>query len=600
MRARNQHQGISVHAIAGSRVVCLGFDATKKAARGLLGFAIERRGPRKKKSWLKGVRYFQATPPPDVTPGMPVESDRSPIQSFLWGDYTADPGTAYTYAVYPVYGKPGALRRGEPVEVAVRTEPLDAPDHGVFFNRGAAGSQAYTRRFGDARRWYKVDKYGQSRWVEFIKPGDVPDRAAYQWLSRGLEEAVLGFIAQAKDGDWGLRAAVYEFEYLPAIQAFVDALERGADVRIVYDAKQAGKDKTGPWRATLQALKKIGLRFRRSIERFEAMMIPRTITTISHNKFIVLLHKGEPVQVWTGSANMTPGGIFGQSNVGHIVRDPAVAARYYEYWQKLATDPPTKDIRAWNVERQPDLEGPPPPDSITPIFSPRPTLGMLEWYADRLASARSSVHFTAAFGVSQEVAAKLMTARPLSADDPFLRYILLESKPSPKASKERKDKARAKGPEAPLDYYDFAPVPNNRIAWGALTRARRGARDEQHLLEESLSGLDTHVEYLHTKYMIVDPLTDDPLVITGSANFSDASTRSNDENMLVIRGNTRVADIFLGEFMRTFNHFRLRNLVNEMSDEEEASSFFLCPDDSWTRPYYQDGTPEMAERLLFR
>jgi hypothetical protein len=52
--------------------------------------------------------------------------------------------------------------------------------------------------------------------------------------------------------------------------------------------------------------------------------------------------------------------------------------------------------------------------------------------------------------------------------------------------------------------------------------------------------------------------------------------------------------------MRTFNHFRLRNLVNEMSDEEEASSFFLCPDDSWTRPYYQDGTPEMAERLLFR
>jgi phosphatidylserine/phosphatidylglycerophosphate/cardiolipin synthase-like enzyme len=297
---------------------------------------------------------------------------------------------------------------------------------------------------------------------------------------------------------------------------------------------------------------------------------------------------------------MTPGGIFGQSNVGHIVRDPAVAARYFEYWQKLATDPPTKDIRAWNVERQPDLEGPPPPDSITPIFSPRPTLGMLEWYADRLASARSSVHFTAAFGVSQEVAAKLMTARPLSADDPFLRYILLESKPSPKASKERKDKARAKGPEAPLDYYDFAPVPNNRIAWGALTRARRGRRDEQHLLEESLSGLDTHVEYLHTKYMIVDPLTDDPLVITGSANFSDASTRSNDENMLVIRGNTRVADIFLGEFMRTFNHFRLRNLVNEMSDEEEASSFFLCPDDSWTRPYYQDGTPEMAERLLFR
>jgi phosphatidylserine/phosphatidylglycerophosphate/cardiolipin synthase-like enzyme len=174
---------------------------------------------------------------------------------------------------------------------------------------------------------------------------------------------------------------------------------------------------------------------------------------------------------------------------------------------------------------------------------------------------------------------------------------MLESKPSPDASKKRKDGSRAKGREAPLDYYDFAPIPNNKIAWGALTRS---SRDEQHLLEESLSGLDTHVEYLHTKYMIVDPLTDDPLVITGSANFSDASTRSNDENMLVIRGNTRVADVFLGEFMRTFNHFRLRNLVNEMSDRDRGTSFYLCPDDSWTEPYYREGSAERAERLLFR
>jgi len=599
MRARSEHNGISVHAIAGSRVVCLGLDATKKAAKGLLGFAVQRREGRKK-SWLRGVRYFAADPPAKVAPGTPVESDRAPIQSFFWGDYTAAPGTGYTYAVYPVYGKPGALRQGDPVEVKIRTEPLDAPDHAVIFNRGAAGSQAYTRHFGDYRRWYKVEKYGNERWVDFIKPGDVPERKAYEWLSRGLEEAVLGYLAQARGKDWGLRAAVYEFEHLPVIQAFVDALESGADVKIVYDAKQSGKAKTGPWRATEAALKKVGLREGRSIKRFEAMMIPRTITTISHNKFIVLLHKGKPVQVWSGSANMTPGGIFGQSNVGHIVRDPEVAAKYYEYWQKLSEDPATKDIRRWNVERQPDLDGPPPPDSITPIFSPRPSLGMLEWYADRLASAKSSVHFTAAFGVSQEVAAKLMQERPLSGKNPLLRYIMLESKPSERSSTKRKDAARAKGREAPLDYYDFEPIANNRIAVGALTRKRRGQRDEQHLLEESLSGLDTHVEYLHTKYMIVDPLTDDPLVITGSANFSDASTRSNDENMLVIRGNTRVADIFFGEFMRTFNHFRLRNLVNEMGDAELKESFFLCPDDSWARPYYQDGSPEMAERLLFR
>jgi len=596
MRARAENRGISVHAVAGTRVVCLGLDATEEAARGLLGFAIERRHG-KSSTWLGGVRYFEATPPPETRRGMRVDSDKAPIQSFLWGDYAASPGTKYRYRVHPVYGEPGALELGDPAEVDVRTERQDDGSHGVFFNRGVAGSQGYTRRFGDHRRWYKVDVYGREKWVTFIKPSDVPDREAHVWLSRGLEEALLEFLAQAEGKDHGLRAAVYEFEYLPAVQAFADALERGADVKIVYDAKQSGKDKTGPWKATLAALRKVGLRERSSIRRFEEMTIPRTITTISHNKFVVLLEKGEPTQVWTGSANMTPGGIFGQSNVGHVIRDREVARRYYEYWQKLSEDPPTAEIRRWNVERQPDLEGPPPPGSITPIFSPRPTLGMLQWYADRLVAAKSSVHFTAAFGVSQEVAVKLLEERPITADDPFLRYVMLESRPSPQSSKKRKDSAREKGRPVPLDYYDFAELPNNRIAVGALTRERR---DEQHVLEESLSGLDTHVEYLHTKFMIVDPLTDDPLVVTGSANFSDASTRSNDENMLIIRGNTRVADIFLGEFMRLFNHFRLRNLGSELSDAEAARSFFLCPDDSWTEPYYQDGSQEMAERLLFR
>lgn len=598
MRVRNKKNGVSVHAIAGTHVVCLGMDATRTAARGLLGFAIEREEPaRKRKKWLRGVRYFEDAPPPGVEPGMPIDSNEAPIQSFMWGDYTARPGQRYVYRVHPVYGKPGKLRHGEVVEVAVETERQDDKQHGIFFNRGAAGSQSYTRRFGDYRRWYKVEKYGRERWVEFIRPDDVPDRAAYEWLSRGLEEAVLGFLAQAEGPGWGLRAAFYEFEYMPVLQALVDALERGVDVKVVYDAKQSGKAKTGPWKATEETLKRAGLRDKGSIERFEAMMIKRTITTISHNKFVVLLKDDEPVQVWTGSANMTPGGIFGQSNVGHVIRDPEVAERYHEYWKKLSQDPPRKEIRDWNVQIQPDLDGLPEPGTITPIFSPRPSLAMLDWYAERLATARSSVHFTAAFGVAQELAGKLLDERPLTEDDPFLRYILMESRPSPQSSKKRKDKAKEKGKPVPLDYYDLVDIPNNRIAVGALARKRR---DEQHLLEESLSGLDTHVEYLHTKYMIVDPLTDDPLVITGSANFSDASTRSNDENMLVIRGNQRVADIFLGEFMRTFNHFRLRNLVNEMTDDEAEKSFFLCPDDTWTEPYYQEGSPDMAERVLFR
>ena len=46
-----------------------------------------------------------------------------------------------------------------------------------------------------------------------------------------------------------------------------------------------------------------------------------------------------PLAVWTGSTNMSQGGIFGHSNVGHEVRDPAVAGQFLTYWTELATDP---------------------------------------------------------------------------------------------------------------------------------------------------------------------------------------------------------------------------------------------------------------------
>ena len=46
----------------------------------------------------------------------------------------------------------------------------------------------------------------------------------------------------------------------------------------------------------------------------ESLVIPRRATPsyIAHNKFVVLLEDGEPREVWTGSTNMTAGGIFGQ------------------------------------------------------------------------------------------------------------------------------------------------------------------------------------------------------------------------------------------------------------------------------------------------
>jgi phosphatidylserine/phosphatidylglycerophosphate/cardiolipin synthase-like enzyme len=615
MRQRSKNGGISVHAIAGTEVVLLGLDATDEVAEGLLGFSIFKSGGRTRKPQpLGGGRDFEG-----------IQSPTPVLQTFQWSDYVVDPNTTYTYRVVPVYGTPAKPKPGEPVEVRIKTENPEDQTHAVYFNRGVAGSQAYSRRFGDHRRWYKTEHQGRVSWQEYVKPGDVPERQAYQWLSRGLEEAMLRFIGQARGPEYALRAAVYELTYLPVVQAFVDALESGADVKILHHAKRAGRwvlkknpdtevvvtTKDGsraPVTHKNQELRRelsydpvaaaargtvaaIGLRDPAFQDAFDQMLIERTDTTISHNKFIVLLKNGEPVQVWTGSTNLTTGGIYGQNNVGHVVRDKDVAKKYYEYWHKLATDPkkrsprsgpPDAGIRDWNQLHQPDLQGPPPPGSITPVFSPRPSKAMLEWYADRLDAAESSVFFTAAFSVANEIFDKVIKTKKVGGRA-YLRYLLLEGI----------------GGLLKPKYPVMAKCPQNRIAWGETLRRRAGGEEEHKQFIETLTGINSHVQYLHTKYMLIDPLSDDPIVITGSANFSEASTVNNDENMLIIRGDTRVADIFLGEFMRLFNHFRARNGLNRLSDAEAKIAEFLKPDDSWTKPYYTAGTQACSERMLF-
>ena len=110
-----------------------------------------------------------------------------------------------------------------------------------------------------------------------------------------------------------------------------------------------------------------------------------------------------------------------------------------------------------------------------------------------------------------------------------------------------------------------------------------GARDQRRRAR-----LNHHVSYIHSKFLLMDPLGADPIVVTGSANFSEASTNDNDENMLIIRGNTRVADIYFTEFNRLFNHYYFRSVTEATAGEPQSvldASLFLAEDDTWQLKY---------------
>lgn len=107
--------------------------------------------------------------------------------------------------------------------------------------------------------------------------------------------------------------------------------------------------------------------------------------------------------------------------------------------------------------------------------------------------------------------------------------------------------------------------------------------------------------YIHDKFMLVDPLGNDPIVVTGTANFSGASQTANDENMLVIRDSKRVADIYFGEFMRIFDHLYSRYIVGKMKaagKSDPDAGFLKEKTDDWLPQHFKKGRKELRRRYF--
>jgi phosphatidylserine/phosphatidylglycerophosphate/cardiolipin synthase-like enzyme len=553
MRVHKSHDGIIVQAVAGTHVVYLGWDIKAEVPqKNLLGFAIQRTDHTENETyWLRGIKTFPGTNPP-LAPGEDASSHDQPYQTFQWGDYTAKAEHSYSYTIIAMYGKRGALQDGNSITVDITTETALGATHSVFFNRGAIASQEYARRFQNA----KPSKVGE---------------AAYQWLSRGLFEAIVGFIQRAKADGWGIRAAIYEFQWPGVLEELKAAKDRGADVRVVYDAiPNAKKDPVKKNEAAIAAA------------RIKGICNKFTDGTLMHNKFFVLTKKDKPVAVLTGSTNVSENGIFGHLNCAHIVEDAGVASTYLDYWEQLKSDPGSATLKEWTGENSPSPDNP-PPAGITKEFSPQVGKATLQTYGAIADGAQKALFMTFAFGMSN------VFLPVYEQDDKVLRFALMERAGNGKTAKQQAE-----------DIARVRKLPNVLVAIGHNIAVNSFDR----WLKEIASPIEKpNVRWIHTKFMLVDPLGDDPVVITGSANFSEASTTTNEENMLIIRGDTRVADIYFGEYMRTFAHYAFREAVyirqQQGVDADDWKPQDLIPDSSWLKRYTKPGSNGALRRLYF-
>lgn len=509
---------VRVRAVSGTHVVFLAFDMKESDATGLMGFAIQRTDFIDNETiWLRGNKTFSSI---RLSTGIEDASSREhPFQAFQWADYSAKPGYKYKYRVIPMYGSPGALIEKSAISVTIETEPLTGTKHDVHFNRGAIASQAFVKRF----------------------PGMTLDEAgapAYAWLTRDLLPGLLGFIGKAKGQAYSLKAAIYELNWPEVLAAFKAAKASGAEVKIIYHGKD---DETGL--ANDEEIAKAQIK---------SLCVPRVNAKLMHNKFIVLSKNGKPVSVWTGSTNFSRNALHGQLNVGHAIHDKALATRFLAYWTELKGDPESNDLKDWAGSEN-ALPPPDDSDSLTPIFSPHRGRGVFDWWID-LASEPKPLFMTFPFGIVADF-------RPVfDQNDGVLRFALLDK------------------------YVNGGNAASRAAAVADIERIRRHENIGMALgnnifvdwvdgWHQEGPGIGVNVNWVHSKFMLIDPLGKKPVTLTGSANFSEASVNTNDENMVLIRGDSRVADIYFGEFMRVFAHHRFRESVKRHIDQYGSAAF---------------------------
>lgn len=561
MRASNSKGAVKALAVAGTRVVALGWDmsAADIKSRKVLGFAIERTRKRDGEViWMRGTKTFESVLK-DPGQGVTVSTRDHPFQSFQWSDYSVEPDQTYTYRIVARTGTPGGLKDGPSAKLEVTTESEEIGKHMVFFNRGSVASQEYARRFKN-------------------KSPEVVGQAAWDWLSRGLIEALEKFIGQAGEGD-EIHGAIFEFKHKRVFDALKAAKKRKAKIFIIYDGQTQGSSNRKELNANgvFNWLKEdTQIRARKHSGRY------------AHNKFFVLSRNGTAKQVWTGSTNLSVNGIFGHSNNAHVVRDEKVARAFRAYWERLWDDPTKKPLATEDAKKTP---APPPQwlDETVPMFSPQPDVSPLDWYATLAGKPKKPLFTTFAFGMNEKFV-------PIyGRRDGVLRFALMEKKGNGRQIKEQSrviDRIRR--------------LPNTVVAVGDAVD--KDNTFDRWLVERVKIVNEAHVLFVHTKYMLIDPLGKDPIVIVGSANFSKASCDTNDENMLIIRGNATVADIYLGEFMRLHTHYAYRESLGFRRTSEkdyERRRKYLVESIDWIKGeaqgqgYFDKGGARALRRAYF-
>lgn len=291
---------------------------------------------------------------------------------------------------------------------------------------------------------------------------------------------------------------------------------------------------------------------------------------LGHNKFAVVVRKKgrKALRAWTGSTNWAPTGLCTQLNNGIQFDDSEIAATFLEQWDRLR-----------------DAESGFPPELVAAnAASPYQACGIDIWFT----RVRNKSTKNVGLGSDLQTLVDLVN----SAQRAIL-YVMFQPGPDPLGAivRRRSEGLYVRGVVSTLsssteEKFELSGIPGKEYRTAILQPqgieqdfawwTREVTRQEFRAIGHAIT---------HAKMFVIDPFSDDCVVVTGSHNFSASASEQNDENFVVIRGNRALAEAYSVACLSTYRHYRWRAFVKEQMAKGKVPWDHLDDKPSWQGSY---------------
>lgn len=540
---------------------------------GCRGFAIERRMVNAKgkrtTDFLQNRTGFEnekVTTKPKSGEAVMKPSTEWPFQRFSWTDHDAATGDTVSYRVIPVIRNPAGeleLANSHASQWSLKkTLGTTKGKFKPFFNRGFVMSQFMSRFL--AQRKLTLAQFK-------AKIRDKDDETIRLFLSGDLRKALLNELESALEEGGDIFAALFELSDDELIGALCK-LRGKAHIVLANGSVQKAKGESLEDARRRDENEEARKRLMATGAEVEVAERDRFISPgpLGHNKFLIRTNKkGKPVTAWTGSTNWAPTGLCTQVNNGLLIEDSEVAQVYLDQWLRLkeaASDFP-KPFVAENSK--PKLVGEDTPGKVrSVVWFTRTSKGVdLDALRSEVQKAREGILFLmfmpGSTGLFSTVAAR--------SGEPglYVRGVVSEL-PNGRGDESALDVSLIDGTDHTSLHLDIIQPEGVKHAFAKF------AGEVTH--KQFLGGVGHAI--IHSKVVVIDPFSADPVVITGSHNFSSSASSKNDENFIIIKGDHELAEAYAVNIFGAYSHYRWRAFLSQTNKPFNG----LRDNDKWQAP----------------